>query len=151
MREYFIKLWRYTASANERIADALEATPLDEGRLLLAHIVGAQEEWLSRFDPGFTRTIELFADLPLAECRAENQRSIAAWITFLEGLDDAALTAPVDYKNMRGVAYRHVLQDLVAHGINHSTHHRAQIAALIRKAGGTPPGTDYIFYLREMG
>jgi uncharacterized damage-inducible protein DinB len=33
--------------------------------------------------------------------------------------------------------------------VNHGTHHRAQIALLLREAEIAPPATGYIYYLRE--
>jgi uncharacterized damage-inducible protein DinB len=149
MREHFIKLWHYTQWANERMMDALDGHPNGEGVRLINHIIGAQDEWLSRFDKDFVRTWELFDQRSLPECRIGNRHSVEGWISYLSRIDAATLDAPIDYKNTAGTPYRHVLKDLVAHGINHSTHHRAQIAMLIRQGGGTPPGTDYIYYLRE--
>lgn len=42
------------------------------------------------------------------------------------------------------------LSDLVRHVVNHGTHHRGTMAAMLRQAGHTGVSTDYIFYLYFM-
>ena len=37
------------------------------------------------------------------------------------------------------------------HVVNHSSYHRGQMALLLGQEGKSPPATDYIFYLRELG
>jgi uncharacterized damage-inducible protein DinB len=55
----------------------------------------------------------------------------------------------IAYKNTRGESFENSVRDILFHINNHSTHHRAQIAARIREAGITPPTSDYIFYRRK--
>lgn len=38
---------------------------------------------------------------------------------------------------------------MLIHVTNHSTHHRGQLTTMLRQAGATPPGTDYVACLRE--
>jgi len=37
------------------------------------------------------------------------------------------------------------------HVANHATYHRGQIVTMLRQLGRTPPSTDYIRWLREVG
>jgi uncharacterized damage-inducible protein DinB len=65
-------------------------------------------------------------------------------------LDDNAFEEIVYYKNLRGDGYENKLEDILAHLINHGTHHRAQIGQELKLAGvENLPVTDYIFYIRE--
>jgi uncharacterized damage-inducible protein DinB len=74
----------------------------------------------------------------------------AGWKAFLEA--DPDLTGKLTYQNQSGKTYTNVVGDLLAHVVNHGTHHRAQIGQLL-KAGGLAhlPVTDYIAYLRLKG
>ena len=60
-----------------------------------------------------------------------------------------ALDAPVAYTNSSGTAFETPLRDILTHVVNHGTHHRAQIALVLREAGIAPPATDYIYFVRE--
>jgi len=54
------------------------------------------------------------------------------------------------YKNLKGIAYKNKLADILAHVINHGTHHRAQAGQQLKFAGfENLPITDYIFYVRD--
>jgi len=149
MRHHLIKLFQYSEWANDRILMTLESHPHDEALRLMNHILGAQDIWLSRIDPDFTGDWPLQGTRPIAECRAGNRHSTGAWIAHLGRIDDETLEATIHYKNLAGAPFENRLKDLVTHVLNHGTHHRAQISTLIRQGGGTPPGTDYIYYLRE--
>lgn len=149
MRHHLIKLFQYSEWANDRLLTSLEAHPHDDALRLMNHILGAQDVWLSRIDHGFEGEWALQDTRPIAECRAGNRRSTGAWIAYLGRIDDEALEAAIHYKNLAGLPFENLLKDLVTHVLNHATHHRAQISTLLRQAGATPPGTDYIYYLRE--
>jgi uncharacterized damage-inducible protein DinB len=151
MRQHFVDMWNYTLWANTRIMDALVGRCNGEAVRLVNHIIGAQDEWLSRLDVEFNRRWALFDLRSLPECRKGNAHSVAGWLDYLSRIDDAALDVEVGYQNSAGIPYKNLRRDIIAHVLNHSTHHRAQIATLIRQSGGTPPATDYIFYLRNTG
>ena len=71
-------------------------------------------------------------------------------VDWLSELSDEALVAGVlHYTNTKGQAYSNSWIEILAHLVNHSTHHRAQIAARIRELGMAPPPTDYIFFKRK--
>ncbi len=60
-----------------------------------------------------------------------------------------ALESRVGYKNSKGQPFEDSLRDILQHVLNHSTHHRAKIALLMRQNQILPPVSDYIFYLRQ--
>jgi uncharacterized damage-inducible protein DinB len=63
--------------------------------------------------------------------------------------DDAALARLVDYRNSAGRAFKNSVGDIVTHVAMHGSHHRGQIARLLRQAGQEPPYTDYIQFARR--
>lgn len=67
----------------------------------------------------------------------------------LLSLDDAALAAPLAYRNLSGKPFTRRLGDLVRHVVNHSTYHRGQLTTLLRQVGAEPPRTDFVTFLPE--
>lgn len=59
------------------------------------------------------------------------------------------LDQPITYTNSKGNSFTTALEDVIFHALNHETHHRGQIALVLRESGVAPPATDYIFFLRE--
>jgi uncharacterized damage-inducible protein DinB len=80
------------------------------------------------------------------------KKLIKTGFTYLDGLQPDDFEKIISYKNSRGDAFENRLSDILAHVINHGTHHRAQIGQQL-KSGGLEnlPITDYIFYIREQG
>jgi uncharacterized damage-inducible protein DinB len=117
---------------------------------LLAHIVAARKLWLCRMGASAEWPDEFFPEnLSLTEVAARLERMHAAWTTFLEGLDDAALARAFEYRSTEGDWYRGVVDDILAQMFGHSTYHRGQIALLLRTIGATPAVTDFLFWTRE--
>lgn len=54
----------------------------------------------------------------------------------------------IDYENSKGRLFANTVKDILFHIINHSTHHRGQIAADFRANDMEPLAMDYIFYKR---
>ncbi|WP_251921332.1 DinB family protein [Salinibacter ruber] len=73
----------------------------------------------------------------------------ARWQSMLEERSGDALDQPVAYTNSTGARFETPLRDRCRHVVNHGTHHRAQIALVLREADGAPPPTDYIFFVRD--
>ena len=59
------------------------------------------------------------------------------------------LLQPVRYTNTEGTPYNTPLAGILDHVFNHSTHHRGQVALLVRDAGQVPEPLDLIAYLRR--
>lgn len=151
MREHYLQLLRYLDWANTRMLAAVQAAPSIEDLRTLNHIAGAQSIWLHRVDPAFTTEFGIHDEHPLDRCGAELQRSAEGWIRYLEAQEDATLSQRITYANLRGDLWCDCQRDIVAHMVNHSTHHRGQIASRLRQAGQTPPVTDYIAWVRTQG
>ena len=73
--------------------------------------------------------------------------SSSMWLEFIE--KNSHLDQDVSYKDTEGVNHHTALKDILTHVANHGTHHRGQIATLLRQENIAPPASDFIFYCRS--
>ncbi|HKJ30202.1 MAG TPA: DinB family protein [Balneolales bacterium] len=151
MIQYFTRLFRYDRWANEKIIDALNnVDPRDEKMdQLMSHIFVIEEMWFERIVNGSSQirpvdTLSRNLWLDKSQVLSENYRNL------LKNVDEIELDRKRTYKNTKGTTHHFPLRDLLGHVINHSTHHRAQIAFRLRELRYEPPATDYIFYLYQL-
>lgn len=152
MKDYFVKLFDYDRYASEAILGSmLQKESVDKPVQLMAHLLTAQQVWLARCkgQPPVTRALwpddqlETFADMI-------NDNS-EDWLNYLTTLEHDDFERIVHYRNTKGEAFQNKLSDILAHVINHGTHHRAQIGQQLKFAlGECLPNTDYIFYIRQL-
>jgi len=152
MKAYFTQLFNYDYHTNRLILESIIAvdSPPESVRLM-AHILGAQQVWLSRclVDPSIGNVIwpEWQVD-QLARIMDDNYR---LWINYIDGLNAGDFDKRISFKNSQGLPFNDKLVDILAHVINHGTHHRAQIGQDLKFAGlAKLPITDYIFYVRNL-
>lgn len=116
----------------------------------LAHVLGAEQVWLSRFvgDPlGALPGIEDYPDLEALEMGFQE---ISAEITsFMAALTEGQLVSELAWTNSRGETHRRSLLQALLHLVNHSTYHRGQVVSLIRQMGYQPPSTDLVYFFDE--
>lgn len=153
-------LYDYDRWANRRLFDV--ASSLPPGKVgqeigtqfsfptlhgMLVHILGAEVIWLTRWQgtsPTAMPSAGDFPDLPALRRRWDEQdQRIRA---FIEGLGDADLARVVHYKNSQGQAFQLPLWQLMQHVVNHSTHHRSELATMLTMLGVSPPPTDLVIY-----
>jgi len=150
LRNHFIHLFKYSDWATREAANSMKKLEEKDGKLteLLSHIVSAQKVWLNR-----TLRREIHTDpwekYTVDECISQSTTITAEWINLLESFHDSDLEKRIEYANTKGERFSNTIKDIITQVINHSTYHRAQIAQLVRKAGGEPAKTDYIFYQRQ--
>lgn len=149
MKEYFLKLFRYNEWANNRILEVLVSTPVQNGDILklFSHMISAQRLWLERI-LNSNIIFEIWNTESLEGCIQMSKESSLAWIKFLEKTDEASLKKSVHYVNTKGLPFDNTIEDILAHVINHSTYHRAQLARMLRQEDIQPPVTDYIVFRR---
>ena len=73
----------------------------------------------------------------------------AGWAEFLKSQPNEAFLEKISYKDLKGNPWETPLWQIVLHVVNHASHHRGQVSAMLRAMGHTPPGVDLIFYYRE--
>jgi uncharacterized damage-inducible protein DinB len=148
------RLVAYNQWANERILKAIDgmtaeelARPVDAyiGSLdqNLRHVLLATRIWLARWKraeaPGLADPITV----PWPEAYATTH---AEFRDFVGALTDAGADRIVDYKNTKGVPFQMPLAQLIAHVVNHGTHHRAETGMLLERLGRSPGDMDYVYY-----
>jgi uncharacterized damage-inducible protein DinB len=146
------RLFDYNHWASTRVLRALEEADDMPGRALelFSHLLRAQDHWYGRVAGTDHADLDFWATDALADCAERLAASTERWQRVLDGPGaEEGLDQTVVYTNSKGVEYENTLRDICVHVVNHGTHHRSQIALVLRQAGIDPPATDYIFYLRD--
>ncbi|PSQ97123.1 MAG: hypothetical protein BRD55_04260 [Bacteroidetes bacterium SW_9_63_38] len=145
------RLFDYNRWASTRLLDAMRAADgvPDRAVELYSHVLRAQDLWYGRVAGTDHADLDLWTTEPLPDCADRLSASTERWQTVLdERVRDGGLDQTIDYTNSKGTRYENTLRDLCTHVVNHGTHHRSQIALVLRRVEIAPPATDYIFYLR---
>lgn len=147
----FVSFFQYNQWATRRILETLQSSDGPPARAvdLLSHLLRAQDVWFGRVRGTEHAELALWVEEDLKACAERAASSAERWHRLLDRCSSEDLNEPVAYTNSSGTAFETPLRDIASHVINHGTHHRAQIALVLRKAGIAPPATDYIFYVRE--
>ncbi len=151
MKNYFLKLIDYDHHTNQTLVKLIiEAGDPEKAVKLMAHMLMAQQVWFNRCNNLPTPGGALWPDWKAGIFEQIINDNHAAWVNFLSDLDDSAFQNIIYYKTFKGDSFENKLEDIMAHLINHGTHHRAQIGQELKLAGVEKlPITDYIFYIRE--
>jgi uncharacterized damage-inducible protein DinB len=145
--------------ANQIFFDALGRLPAEQyGRDMqsshggiqgtLAHLVGAEKGWLSRWrqQPGEAAGLRQLTSL--TDLRAHWESVGTEMSRFLDSLDDRKLQDTLTTQSMSGlvtVTYGQMIQ----HVVDHSSYHRGQIVTMLRQLGVTPPSAGMMRFHRE--
>ncbi len=117
--------------------------------LLLSHVLRAERIWLGRMGGTPEAGIQLWETDTLDGCREQLEANTADFSRLLSSVGADALEHAAPYQNTSGTPYRTPLTEILEHVFHHGTHHRGQIALLLREAGETPLPLDYIAFVRE--
>jgi len=153
------ELYDYHRWANHRLFDVAlglgDAVTKDMGKHwsvptvkgMFAHLCAADAIWLARWKGTPPGRLPADADFPtMVDLRARWDQMEAEQRTFVEGLDESALTRMVTYKNASGGEFSAPLGPLLQHVVNHATHHRSELATMITLISGSPPDTGIATY-----
>ena len=156
LHRHFDLLFRYDAWANRTVADALtaagppDAAPLPDAARLFAHLTSAAEVWLKRVQDTDHAGLPIWPDdVDVVTSASRGARAAAGWRALLRATTEADLDREIRYTNSHGEPFTTPLAEIAAHVVNHGSHHRGQIARLLREAGRTPPALDLIVYVRS--
>jgi uncharacterized damage-inducible protein DinB len=138
----------YLRWANQRALDSMQTAPNLDPRAweIATHMLQAEWLWLERLQ-GRVCNISWPKEAHPDELPVAVERNAAAYAEFLTRLGDS--NPIVTYTNSKGESFTNVARDILAHVFAHGAYHRGQIAALVKRGGGTPAMTDYIFFLRD--
>lgn len=147
MKGFFNQLFDYNFYCNKKLIEECNATNTvpEKSKELFSHILNAHHIWNARIlgKPSELKVWQLHEVKDWGDIHYENQRSS---FEILTNADDFEVR--IDYENSEGRLFTNTLQDILFHIINHSTHHRGQIAANFRNNGLEPSPLDYVFYKR---
>ncbi|QHS57196.1 hypothetical protein GWR56_17230 [Mucilaginibacter sp. 14171R-50] len=151
MKSYFIRLLNYDHIASSKISHLiLQSGQTGKPIQLMAHMLAAQQIWLKRCKGLPAPGGPLWPAWTASELGVIIDENHTEWISYLETLQPPDFDAVVTYQNLKGITYHDKLSDILAHLINHGTHHRAQAGVYLKLAGTELPVTDYIFYARDL-
>lgn len=151
MKDYFTRLFNYDRRTNLLMTEMIiDAGSPEKPTQLMAHLLAAQQVWLTRCK-GEPFTGVLWPDWKSDTFVKTIEENSKGWLDYLDTLAPAGFGREISYKNTKGEGFRNKLSDILAHTINHGTHHRAQIGQHLKSAGADLPFTDYIFYIRQVG
>ena len=161
-KSYFVVLSDYQQWANDRLFAALGS--LDPAQLsspqglffdsihhTTDHIMQVGRLWCARlrgepYQADFKRI--LYPDWnQLIEM---TQSQSAELSLLLEACDETFFGERLAFTSSNGQAREMWVRDVLTHMMNHQTHHRGQISAVITRLGGTAPERDYFYYKIEM-
>jgi uncharacterized damage-inducible protein DinB len=147
----FQQLFQYNRWANERILETMRAAEETPARALelFSHLLRAQDHWYGRVEATDHAALDFWTTESLAACAERLEASTQRWQAVLDERATDRLDQMISYTNSNGTPYETSLRDILTHVVNHGTHHRAQIALVLRDADITPPATDYIYFVRE--
>lgn len=151
MISYFKKMFDYDKFASHKILDLIISSGTTGKPVgVMAHMLAAQQIWFLRCKNLPAPGGPLWSDWAAEEMPAIIDHNHAEWMAYLNTLEDADIQDIITYKNLAGVDFSTILQDILAHVINHGTHHRGQVGALLKAKGIETPGLDYILYVRML-
>ena len=116
----------------------------------MAHILGAEQVWLSRFvgDPlDYVPGLEQYPDFATLQAGFDDFWPQAEY--FLASLTNEMLLGDLHYTNTRGEERTLKLWQALTHLSHHSAYHRGQVITLLRQMGYEPPSTDLLLFFLE--
>lgn len=155
------QMFLYGRWANDRLLtaagplpDAALDHPFEMGvgslRRTLLHLFNGEFVWLQRWQGR--------RDAPWPD---EHERATVATIaqrfadlypqrdSFLTSVKDVDLSSPIVYRDSKGSLFAASLAEMLVQGFNHSTHHRAQAANMLRHVGVEGVELDYMYSVRR--
>ena len=160
MNDDFASLYAYNRWADRRVLEACrKLTPEQYAaepapgwssvRSSIVHIAVVTEVWLRGVAGEAVETVPTEADLPTVD-DAERllDRAYELFTNVVPTLTPEQLATPRTFRGRSRVA---VLPPWVVlrHLVNHSTYHRGQVAAKLKRLGVEPPGTDLVLWAFE--
>jgi uncharacterized damage-inducible protein DinB len=152
-------LYEYNEWANNHVLEAASALTEEEfserrGASFesvegnLAHVMGAQVVWLERWTGGSNPrpVLEFQKTRGLRTIREAFAQSHAALSSFVSALSDDRLDEALAYKDSARQPHERVLWQMMAHVVNHGTHHRAEAAMAMAALGKPMRELDYVFF-----
>lgn len=151
LMDHFETLLEYEIQANAETLKFLRAAKGDthDAALIFAHVQAVRDLWLRRLRREDTTGFNPFPAWTLDQSEAAMRKMDIEWSAQIETASADRLEDTLLYEDTKGGFWSTRAYDAIVQALNHSTHHRGQIAVLLRKAGDIPMQVDYIGYHRQ--
>jgi len=149
MNDYFHRLFRFNNWANLIVGNFISDHQIEDHDCikLMSHLLLAQSNWYTRITRQQNdQPVWQIIELPDIIAGLEENGDI--WLEYIQSLHPDNFQEWITYNNMAGQPQESVVQDMLAHVVNHATYHRGQVIRRIRELGFPPPSTDYIQFAR---
>lgn len=149
MKTHFIRLFEYNQWANTLFSNVISKSNYENEKIevLLSHLLAAELIWLDRVSEIDVPVLGTWELLPLNEAVASLKGTDQRWLTFINDAYD--FETIIKYIDSEGKSHQTMLKDIITHVANHGTHHRGQLATLLRQEDIAPPASDFIFFARR--
>ncbi|WP_448698616.1 DinB family protein [Mucilaginibacter sp. AW1-3] len=149
MKAYFKQLFEYDHWASHELFDKFEKQFPQNSRIyeLFSHLLSTQRIWLDRI-LGIPQSVERFQDRLPEEIKQDLENYHTEWMDFIDQLQPEDFDRVISYIHPNGQPYNDRLLDIMAHVINHGTHHRGNLIILMKEEGFVAPTLDLIYYVR---
>lgn len=141
-----------TAAADLDGAALDQAFEMGRGTLrrTLLHILVGEEVWLERMRGNVEHAWrDDLAPIAISELRTGFERCAVERGRFIDGLNPTDLSRRQRYRDSRGSLFEASLGDMLLQAANHSIHHRAQAANMLRRLGVVAADMDYMMHVRK--
>ena len=160
-KAYFETLARYNAWANARLYDAVAQLPDGEFekerpsffgsiKVTLNHVLNGSRAWAERIEGQPPRKFvfdEVLYD-GLDALRGAQEAFDDRLIALVGDLTEERIAGDLTYTASLGEATTPMAM-VLAHLINHGTHHRGQVHDMLSATTVAPPSLDIIYFVRE--
>jgi uncharacterized damage-inducible protein DinB len=144
------KMFDHLHWANQRILQTLRQNGEgNQGAVrLFAHILNAENVWLSRIQGKDSSQLPLWQDADIDACARLVQQNEKNYTAFLAELTESGLDRFITYTNSKGKEFQSALRDILIHLALHGQYHRGQINSLLRADGCEAVNVDFITFVR---
>jgi uncharacterized damage-inducible protein DinB len=156
----FVTWFDYELEAHRQTLESLDSVSADardgsyqEALDLFAHLMVCRRLWLYRLGGASTGPETMEQIFPTGATRSELDRLLAGmevdWRAYLDGLDHAELGRRFEYRTTEGEVFSNSVEEILTQLYGHAHHHRGQIMSTVRRLGGRPAVTDYVYWTRR--
>jgi uncharacterized damage-inducible protein DinB len=149
MKTHLVRLFEYNQWANQLFCETILNADYQNKKIdvLISHTLAAELIWLDRISPVNTPVLGVWELLSLNEAIESLKAADELWLSYLK--EDPAIDTVIKYTDSAGKKHQTILKDIITHVANHGTHHRGQLATLLRQENIAPPASDFIFFARS--
>jgi uncharacterized damage-inducible protein DinB len=158
IKDYITQAYEYMYWATGRyfaVAESLSDEQLhrslghswDDVHATLVHMMSSEWVWFQRWHGTSPKSHLNQADYPtLASLKKRWGEVEAEMRAYIRQQSGESLLQPITYSNFRGETFHVPLWQMLAHIVNHETHHRGELAAMFALMGVDHPEDEMIQY-----